>query len=49
MKGSLVTPKTAGMESTANTRSEISMTASTSSSGVAVRTPPTSTKKESPW
>eukprot|EP00882_Tetradesmus_deserticola_P023723 GHRQ01025832.1.p1 GENE.GHRQ01025832.1~~GHRQ01025832.1.p1 ORF type:complete len:125 (+),score=19.66 GHRQ01025832.1:154-528(+) len=39
MKGSSVTPNTAGMESTANTTSLSSMTASVSSSGVATRRP----------
>jgi hypothetical protein len=39
MKGSRVTPNTAGMESTANTTSDTSTTSSTSSSGVATRTP----------
>ena len=43
-----VTPKTAGMESTANTTSDNSMTARHSSSGVAVFTPSTSVKKFSP-
>ena len=47
MKGSVVTPKTAGMESTAKTRSDSSMTTKTSSSGVAVRTPSTCVKNAS--
>ena len=53
MNGSCVTAKIAGMESTANTRSVVSTSTSTTNSGVATsrRRPPTGfrTKKFWPW
>mmetsp|Transcript_11807 Transcript_11807/g.34099 ORF Transcript_11807/g.34099 Transcript_11807/m.34099 type:complete len:234 (+) Transcript_11807:287-988(+) len=48
MNGSSVMPKTAGTESTANTMSVSSMQTSTSSKGVALRTPSTHVKNRSP-
>eukprot|EP00968_Pinguiococcus_pyrenoidosus_P004349 scaffold294_cov281-Pinguiococcus_pyrenoidosus.AAC.7 len=48
MKGSCETPRTAGIESTANTKSEISMQTRHRSSGVATLAPPCSVKNFSP-
>ncbi len=49
MNASSVTAKIAGIESTANTMSVVSMTTSTARSGVAIITPLWRTKKRVPW
>ena len=47
--GSVVTPRMAGIESTANTTSVSSIITSTRNSGVTMRRPASWTKKCSPW
>ena len=49
MNGSSVTAKIAGIESTANTMSVVSISTSTASSGVATRLPGSTTENRCPW
>ena len=49
MKGSLVTAKIAGMESTAKIKSVNSTSSSTTNSGVAIKMPSLRMKNFSPW